>query len=72
MTVTWSWPEDEKVHESVALPELVMLLGAIVQAVLLLERLTVPLNPLLAVTVIVDVPAEPAFAFTLVGLAMMV
>jgi len=32
-------------------------------------RATVPVNPLTGVTVIVDVPAVPASALTLVGLA---
>ena len=33
-------------------------------------RLTVPVNPLTAVTVIVEVPAVPALTVTLVGLAV--
>jgi hypothetical protein len=33
-------------------------------------RLTVPVNPLMAVTVMVDVPATPALTVTVVGLAV--
>jgi hypothetical protein len=35
-------------------------------------RETVPLNPLTALTVMVDVPVEPAFVVTMVGLAVIV
>ena len=40
--------------------------------VLLVVRLTTPAKPLSPVTVIVEVPAEPANTVTLVGLAAMV
>lgn len=33
-------------------------------------RVTVPVNPLSGATVIVEVPATPAFTFTLVGAAV--
>ena len=56
-------------QDSVALPEPVTLVGETVHAVLLLARLTTPANPFSAVTVIDDVPADPAFTVTLVGLA---
>lgn len=36
------------------------------------ERLTVPVNPFMAETVIVEVPLEPATNATLVGLAAIV
>ncbi len=60
------------VQDSVELPEVVTLVGLSVQAVLLLVRLTVPVNPLSGVIVIVEVPADPALTVTLVGLAVIV
>jgi len=60
------------VQDSVELPEVVTLVGVSVQAVLLLARLTVPVNPLSGVIVIVEVPADPALTVTLVGLAVIV
>jgi hypothetical protein len=33
------------------------------------ERVTLPVNPFIGVTVIVEVPATPSFTVTLVGLA---
>jgi len=57
------------VQDSVELPDVVTLVGVRVHAVLLLARLTVPVNPLSGVIVIVEVPAEPALTGTLVGLA---
>ncbi len=59
-------------QESVALPEPVMLIGDIVQAVLLLTRLMMLAKPLTAPTVIVEVPAEFALTVTLVGFAVRV
>jgi hypothetical protein len=59
------------VHDSVELPEVVTLAGVSEHAVLLLARLTRPVNPLSAVIVIVEAPAEPALTGTLVGLAVM-
>jgi len=55
------------VHDSVALPEPVTLVGETVHDVLFVVRLTTPVNPLTAVIVIVDVPAVPAFTVTVVG-----
>jgi len=57
------------VHDKVALPEPVTLVGETVQDVLLVVKLTTPANPLTAVTVIVDVPAAFTFTLTLNGLA---
>ena len=59
-------------QDSVALPEPVTLVGDTVHEVLLVVRLTTPAKPLIAVTVIVEVPAEPAFTVTLAGLAVIV
>ena len=59
-------------QDNVELPEVVTLVGLSVQAVLLLARLTVPVNPLSGVIVIVEVPADPALTVTLVGLAVIV
>ena len=60
------------VHDSVALPEPVTLVGETVHDVLLVVKLTTPAKPLTAVIVIVDVPAVPAFTVTVVGVAVMV
>ena len=59
-------------HDKVALPDPVTLVGDTVHEVLLVVRLTTPAKPLIAVTVIVEVPAEPAFTVTLAGLAVIV
>jgi len=59
-----------KAHESVALPEPVTLVGANTQAVLLLVKPTMPLNPFCGVMVIVDVPGLPALTVTVVGIAL--
>jgi hypothetical protein len=60
------------VHDSVAVPEPVTLVGVTLHAVLSAERFTRPLNPLEAVTVMVAVPAEPALIVRLVGLVVTV
>jgi len=60
------------VHESVELPEVVTLVGVRVHAVLLLARLTVPVNPLSGAIVIVEVPAVPALSVMVVGVAVIV
>jgi hypothetical protein len=57
--------------------EPVTLVGVRVQAIpvlgLMLDvKLTIPLKPLRAVTVMVEVPAAPAFTVMVVGLAEMV
>ena len=72
MTPTWKVPAEAKVHDSVALPEPVTLVGETVHEVLLVARLTTPEKPFTAVTVIDDVPALPAITVTLVGLAAIV
>jgi len=65
------------VHDNVLVPDAVMLAGVSVQVRpvdgdIVDARLTVPLKPCRAVTVIVDVPAWPARTVTLVGLAVSV
>jgi len=65
------------VQESVEVPEPVRLVGVRVQANPVLAetvvvRLTTPVKPCVAVTVIVDVPGVPALAVTIVGLAVRV
>jgi hypothetical protein len=60
------------VQDNVELPEVVTLAGVRVHEVLLLERLTVPVNPLRGAMVMVEVPAVPALTVTLVGLAVIV
>jgi len=72
VTVTCTVETAANVQDRVELPEPVTLVGDSVHDVLLLERLTVPLNPLSPVMVIVDVPAAPALTVTVVGLAEMV
>ena len=47
---------DGKVHETVELPEPVILLGATLHEVLLVLRLTIPVKPFTAVIVTLDVP----------------
>ena len=70
--MTWVVPVDAKLHESVELPEPVTLVGVRVHEVLLLARLTVPVNPPTGLMVIVEVAAVPALTVTLVGLAVIV
>jgi hypothetical protein len=60
------------VHDSVALPEPVTLVGETVHEVLFVARLTTPAKPLTAVIVILEVPAAFTFTVTLVGLAAIV
>jgi hypothetical protein len=60
------------VQDNVEDPEPATLVGVRVHAVLLDARLTVPVKPWRAVMVIVELPADPAFTVTLVGLAAMV
>ena len=61
-----------KVHESVALPEPVTLVGATEHVVLLVVRATTPAKPFNPVIAILEVPADPAFTVTLDGLAVIV
>lgn len=68
----WFVPAVPKVHENVELPEPATLVGDKEHEVLLVVRAITPENPLRPVTVIVEVPAEPAFTVTLVGAALMV
>ena len=56
-------------QESVALPEPVRLVGVRVHDVLLVDRLTRLLKPLIGLRVIVEVPDEFTLTLTLVGLA---
>ena len=67
--VIWA---DAKVHDRVAVPDPVTLLGVTVHATLFAARVTTPLNPCTAATVIVEVPATPVFTVTEVGLAAIV
>ena len=59
-------------HESVALPEPVTPAGVTLHALLSAVRLTTPLKPLTAVTVMVEVPDTPVLIVRLVGLAVTV
>ena len=61
-----------KVHDSVALPEPVTLVGATEHDVLLVVRLTTPANPFSPVMVIAEVPALPALTVTVDGAATIV
>jgi hypothetical protein len=72
VTDTCLFPVVLNVQDSVALPEPVTLVGLTVHDVLLVARLTTPVNPFWAVIVIVEVPAELTFTLTLVGLAVIV
>jgi hypothetical protein len=60
------------VQDSVAVPEPVIPVGAVLHAALLDVRLTTPAKPLRAATVIVEVPAVPVLTLTDVGLAEIV
>src|SRR5690349_14488525 len=57
VTVTGNVPPVAKVHESMAVPEPVTVVGLRVQWLSLLVSDTTPVNPVLPVTVIVAVPA---------------
>ena len=59
-------------HDRVEVPEPVTLVGDTVHEVLFVARPTVPAKPLIADTVIVDVPAAFTLTLTLVGLAVTV
>lgn len=58
-----------KLQERLALPDPVTVPGVRVQAVLFDDKLTIEANPFRLVTVIVDVPIDPALTATEVGLA---
>ena len=72
VTVTTMFDAVVNVHDNVALPEPVMLVGVMLQAVLSAVRLTTLVKPFTAVTVMVEVPAAPVLVVRLVGLAAMV
>jgi len=62
-----------KVHDRVALPEPVTLVGETLhEAVVFVARLTTPAKPFWPVTVMLEVPAALTFTLTLVGLAVIV
>jgi hypothetical protein len=63
---------DGKVHDRVALPEPVTLVGLAAHDVLFVARLTVPAKPFCGEIVTVEVPALPAFTLTEVGLTLIV
>lgn len=63
---------DEKVHERVEAPDPETLLGVALHEVLLVLRFTTPVKPFSAVTVRLEVPADPTFRLTVVGLAAIV
>lgn len=71
-TPTWTVEIVEKIHDSAALPEPVTLVGVTVHEVLLVVMLTTLAKPLIAVTVIVDVPAAFTLTLTVLGLAVTV
>jgi hypothetical protein len=60
---------DAKLHERFELADPVRLEGVTVQAVLFDARLTTPANPFRLVTVMVEVPTDPALTVTEVGFA---
>ena len=59
-------------HDKVALPDPVTLVGDTVHEVLLVVRLTTPAKPFTAATDIEEVPALPAFTVTDDGVAVIV
>jgi len=61
-----------KVHDKMALPEPVTLVGDTLHEVLLVAKATTPLNPFRAVTVREEVAAVPALTVILVGLTVRV
>jgi hypothetical protein len=73
VTVTVKVPLVVAVHDKIEVPVPATLVGARVHVIpprlIASVRLTVPVNPLTAVIVIVDVPAWLTFTATLVGLA---
>lgn len=68
VTVTRMFDAVANVHDSVAVPEPVTLVGVTLHAVLSAVRLTRLVNPFTAVTVMVEVPAVPVLVVRLVGL----
>jgi hypothetical protein len=72
VTPTWNVPVDAKVHESVALPDPVTLVGDTVHEVLLVVSETTPAKPFNPVTVMVELAATFCVAGTVDGLAAIV
>ena len=72
VTPTWTVDAELKVHDSVALPEPVTLVGATEHEVLFVVRLTTPAKPFTEVTVTVEVPATLTLMVMVVGLAVIV
>jgi hypothetical protein len=72
VTATCLLPVEVNVHENVALPEPGTLVGDTMQEVLFVARLMTPAKPLIAVTVIVEVPAALTFTLKVEGLAVTV
>ncbi len=70
VTPTANVPADEKVHESVEVPEPVTLVGETVHEVLLVARVTTAEKPFRAPTVRLEVPIEPARLVTVDGMAV--
>jgi hypothetical protein len=68
VTVTCTVEAEPKAHESVPLPEPVMVEGVTVQEVLLVAKFTSPANPLEGATLMLEVPGVPTFRITDVGL----
>lgn len=71
VTMTGIVEPELNMQDSVEDPEPVTVVGERLHAELFVERLTTPLNPLWAVTLIAEVPADPAFTVNEVGLAEM-
>jgi len=69
VTRTVSVPTGAKLQKRLAPPDPVTLDGVILQAALFDDKLTTPENPFRLVTVMADVPAEPALTVTDAGLA---
>ena len=61
-----------KLHDRLAAPEPVTLVGLIAHEVLFVPMLTTPANPFRPVTVMAEVPGEPTLTVMLVGFAAMV
>jgi hypothetical protein len=72
VTVTTTFDVVVNIHDSVALPEPVTLVGVTLHPVLSAVRLTTLLKPLTAVTVMVEDPDTPVLIVRLVGLAVTV
>lgn len=72
VTVTTMFDVVVNVHDNVAPPEPVTIVGVTLHAALSEERLTAPVKPFTAVTVIDEVPAVPTLVVRVVGLAVTV